>query len=64
MDEMENREKRQRQFMDMMAQTVIKDHKAKQADEDRKILEQYLAREEAERLDEESRKKKLKKQKI
>ncbi len=61
MDEMENREKRQRQFMDMMAQTVIKDHKAKQADEDRKILEQYLAREEAERLDEESRKMKLKK---
>lgn len=49
---MADREKRQRQFMDMMAETVIKDHKAKQEDEDKRILAQYLAREKAELEDE------------
>jgi len=37
-DEMADREKRQRQFMDMMAETVIKDHKNKQEEEDKRIL--------------------------
>ena len=59
-DEMANREKRQRQFMDMMAETVIKDHKAKQEEEDKRILAQYLAREEAEKQDEKERKERLK----
>ena len=37
-DEMANREKRQRQFMDMMAETVIKDHKEKQKEEDSRVF--------------------------
>jgi len=57
--EMADREKRQRQFMDMMAETVIKDHKAKQENEDKRILAQYLAREQAELEDELRRKKRL-----
>ena len=56
---MADREKRQRQFMDMMAETVIKDHKAKQEDEDKRILAQYLAREKAELEDELRRKARL-----
>jgi len=41
--------------MDMMANTVIKDHKSKQEEEDKRILEQYLAREKAELEDENNR---------
>ena len=61
---MADREKRQRQFMDMMAETVIKDHKAKQEEEDKRILAQYLAREKAELEDEKRRKKRLHQQRI
>lgn len=63
-DEMADRERRQRQFMDMMAETVIKDHKAKQEDEDKRILAQYLAREKAELVDEKKRKARLQEQRI
>ena len=58
-DEMADREKRQRQFMDMMAETVIKDHKNKQEEEDKRILAQYLARERAELDDEKRRRDRL-----
>jgi len=58
-DEMADRERRQREFMDMMAETVIKDHKNKQEEEDKRILAQYLAREQAEMVDEKNRKARL-----
>ena len=61
---MADREKRQRQFMDMMAETVIKDHKAKQEEEDKRILAQYLAREKAELEDEKRRKARLQAQRV
>ena len=61
---MADREKRQRQFMDMMAETVIKDHKNKQEEEDKRILAQYLARERAELDDEKRRRDRLHAQKI
>lgn len=63
-DEMADRERRQRQFMDMMAETVIKDHKAKQENEDKRILAQYLAREKAELEDENRRRARLQAQRI
>ena len=61
---MADRERRQRQFMDMMAETVIKDHKNKQEEEDKRILAQYLAREKAELADEQRRKDRLHAQRI
>ena len=50
--------------MDMMAETVIKDHKQKQEDEDKRILAQYLAREKSELEDEKRRNNRLHKQRI
>ncbi len=61
---MADRERRQRQFMDMMAETVIKDHKQKQEEEDKRILAQYLAREKAELADEQRRKDRLHAQRL